>query len=76
MFLKDVESELIRDKRPEVCNRNRPMREQKVVPGLLHDPGAGRVWPRAMCDALQQRMQGISLLPATNWPLRIHKDGG
>jgi len=52
------------------------MREQKIVPGLLHDPRASRQWPWTVSDVLQQRVQEISLLPATKWPLRIHKDGG
>jgi hypothetical protein len=52
------------------------MREQKIVPGLLHDPGATRQRPWTVSDVLQQRVQESVYFPATKWPLRIHKGGG
>src|SRR5437762_4229296 len=38
LSVEDVQNQLRRDKRSQLCEGNRPMREQKIVPGLLHDP--------------------------------------
>jgi hypothetical protein len=57
-----IQHQAFRNQWTEFCKGNRPMREQKIVPGLLHDPGATTRWPWTVSDMLQQRVQEISLL--------------
>jgi hypothetical protein len=40
---------------PERSGVDWPVREQQVVPGLRHDPGPIRRWPRTMGDLVQHR---------------------
>src|SRR5438270_8407926 len=45
LSVKGVEPQALRNQWTESCEGNRPMREQKIVPGLLHNPRASRQLP-------------------------------
>jgi hypothetical protein len=46
--IESVESKLCRNEGADFLARNWPMSKQQIVPGLFHDPRAGRQWPWAV----------------------------
>ena len=59
--IEGIERQLARNEWPHALRRKRPMREKKIVPGLLHDPRTGGKRPRTVCCRLKKRMHEGSL---------------
>jgi hypothetical protein len=66
-----IEGEGRRNQGSESFRRNRPVREQKIVPGLPHDPRPARERPWAMLSDFEQRVQSMFLSPHDRASVRL-----
>ncbi len=56
-----IERKLRRNQRPDLIRRDRPVGEEQIMPGLLHDPGAGGQRPRTVRGLAEQRVHANSV---------------
>src|SRR2546423_7706837 len=60
LTIERIKRELCWDNRTQGSRGKRPVGEKQIMPDLLHDPGPGRQWPRAMRHGSEQAMHDTS----------------